>query len=154
MGQCGTEPTQYEWSLFSGLLSGFNLTIANWNGNYVSGTTDESIISNMLTGNTYWTKMDQGGGSKVGGLDGYVAGNSSNNYGVEIASPGVSGSVSQNLYFFTGSTTAAVELGTLQTIVDASGNGYTKYSAVPVPSSLLLLAPGLLGLFGIRRRVG
>ncbi len=71
-----------------------------------------------------------------------------------------SGSVVQYLYYF--SNGYADQTGTLVTDpgipveILTNANGSTTIEApatVPVPPSLLLLAPGLLGLIGIRRRV-
>jgi hypothetical protein len=63
--------------------------------------------------------------------------------------PGKTGGL--RLQYLSGQAVAAAE-----TVVDANGDGYTVInpasSPVPVPPILRLLAPGLLGLIGLRRR--
>jgi hypothetical protein len=135
----------------AGLLSGMLSCISYWSSSSTGGL-GVQFIGSMTPGSTYWDVMNKGGGSAVGGLGGFISGNNSNNFGVEITSPGLYGAVEQSIYYFGSPTTRStgVNIGTVQTVVDG---GYTVINPVPLPPSLLLLAPGLLGLFGVRRKM-
>ncbi|HVN94936.1 MAG TPA: hypothetical protein VMT62_00755 [Syntrophorhabdaceae bacterium] len=63
------------------------------------------------------------------------------------------GYVDMNLYYFASGDNAGAgtKIATLRTMAD--GSTIINPTATPVPPGLLLLAPGLLGLIGLKRRV-
>jgi hypothetical protein len=104
--------------------------------------------------NGYYAKMD-GGGSSVGTMSGFTT----PTFTATEANLG-SGSVAFQLYNWTGNPPAnnnGTDIASLNTVYNSGTGTFTTTiaapaAAVPVPPSVLLLAPGLLGLVGLRRR--
>jgi hypothetical protein len=112
------------------------------------GTTVTQTSKNNTA--SYYYKMD-GNGTKQGDFNsGFTQTN-----GEALLSSLVNGSstsyVEQNLYYFASGETT----GTLAAIIRTYGDGHTTITAapVPVPPSVMLFIPGLLGLIGMRRRL-
>jgi hypothetical protein len=123
-------------------------------------------VTTNTTGSYY--QLVDGAGNDVGGWGNFI--NSTSINGVEVAVV-ENGSQSQNLYQWVGSSissgsrtglnvgqTAQELTGTIYTVEnDANGGLQAEFTsgqvtATPLPPSALLLAPGLLGLIGLRKR--
>jgi hypothetical protein len=126
-----------------------------------------NYIKNFTYVATYYSDLDEGEtliGTKSGtGINSYYYimdsnGTSPGTFGnfsletngeVSLATLASVGYVDQILYYYTstGSTT-----GVVAAVIRTYANGDVVINPVPVPPGLLLLAPGLLGLIGLRKR--
>lgn len=143
-------------SMYSGLATLKGLY--NTAGNQISGT-QSSKITESTTG-SYWGAMD-GGKAYLGSYGQFLYIGTGDS---DLSALASGGSVDFNLYAFNSSSTPGSNgtiLNTSQTgaftirTALVGGVGYSEIvpaSTVPLPSAALLLAPGLLGLFGLRKR--
>jgi hypothetical protein len=115
------------------------------------GTTSTQAKSST---SSYVYRMD-GNGTKKGDFNSGFLIPSGTTGGEALLSSLVNGSstsyVQQNLYYFASDSTT----GQLAAYIRTYGDGHTSITAapVPVPPSVMLLVPGLLGLIGIRRKL-
>lgn len=134
----------------------------------IGGSTNSSIsaVSSYYSSAAYTTR-ERGLYNKAGSATYYTdLGNTSFN---GVFTPGGAGSslaalstttpVSLDLWLFNGATGTETDTGlTLNTAIDGSGQIYTTevltpLSPTPIPPSVLLFVPGLLGLIGLKRRI-
>ena len=115
---------------YNGLVAGCSAVTGGYWGATKTQFIGTMVPTGSYAGKSYWKKFDFGGGSSVGGLDGFIGGNAFNSFGVEIISPGINSSAEQDLYYFAtpGIQSDGVEVATLRTAVDGSGNGCTVFS--------------------------
>jgi len=125
---------------------------------YLQGSTNTGVISQTDPNvNSFAQNVE---GTTPGTYNGFLT-NTTNALATEsrLTALGSGGTVSQNLYYFSNGNVAqsgalVTSNGALQIITESNGSTELEGGAVvPVPPSILLLAPGLLGLFGIRRRM-
>jgi hypothetical protein len=144
----GTSPLSTQ----GGEYTGFTSALSSMYTTYGASNTAKTGVS---TGNSasYYAKMD-GGGTSVGTMAGFTT----PTYTVTEANLG-NGSVAFQLYNWVGSsaTGAGTDIASLNTVYNSGTGTFSTTiaapaAAVPVPPSVLLLAPGLLGLVGLRRR--
>lgn len=131
------------------LVSGYNL-VANYYATLVG--TSNTVVSSMSAFNSYYSIMDASG-LEMGSFDKYILTGREGSE-ADLAALETAGYVDQYLYYFTTSTSAqtGVQVATIRTWAD--GSTTINYNPVPVPPGILLLGGGLLGLLGLRRRIG
>ncbi len=100
---------------------------------------------NGSTTDSYYRLLS--GNSGIGNLGGWFATGSS--VDASLASLASSNSISEKLYLTTPSTHA----GSFTDLTITTYKTGTSSAVVPVPAAILLLAPGLAGLIGLRRRL-
>lgn len=105
----------------------------------------ETLVGEKSANGSYYTTMDFNG-TRIGTFYNFSALGDGE---VSLATLATVGYVDQTLYYYTstGSTTGIVA-ATIRTYA----NGDVVINPVPAPPGLLLLAPGLLGLIGLRKR--
>jgi hypothetical protein len=116
----------------------------------LGGTTVKGVTT---AANCYYVKLDSNMAALEGTWDQLITAKLGESVLTALAS---GGSVSQTLYYFASpNQTGAQGVATLTLITNADGSTTLQAlaSTVPVPPAALLLAPGLLGLIGIRRRI-
>ena len=141
--------------------AGVSSQMANVVGYYGAGSSQSQFVASTSNINSYYFDLDQNGSTgSIGSFYGWLTtANGQNGSGGEIK-PLDAGSVTQNLFEWTGSTNLGVSQpgtleGTLQTVT-ANGQLYAVYTpeaTVPLPPSVLLLLPGLLGFIGFRKKI-
>jgi hypothetical protein len=104
------------------------------------------------TGTFYNWVLSQNGTGEITPVSGSSVGQNL----FEWTGSNVTGTLGRNSYSGLNVSQAGTLAGTLETVVDSTGL-YTTFvsdqAPVPVPSSVLLLAPGLLGLVGLRKKI-
>ena len=127
--------------------------------NHYYSTTNATQTGLESTAGSYWNELNIGSGNNYGTYAQFLPlGSGEANLGV-LAN---GGNVLMTLYSYDanagtalGALTVNGETVELETLV-SGGVGVTELvlepAAVPIPPSMLLLAPGLLGLIGLRRR--
>ncbi len=150
-----TAPTVHASASYTAMNTQINAMAATY-GNF--GT--QNVLINeatYATSPTYYNKMDLGGAS-AGTYDQLLFAGATES---SLSSLATGGNVQMNVYGFkynnsTKVVSAQGELSglTLETVV-SGGHIVTEVNpaTVPVPPSMLLLAPCLLGLFGLRKKV-
>jgi len=138
---------------YSGLNSAFSSlkTLYSKTGNFISAT-QSAQVSEPTTGD-YWEQFD-GAGNNWGTFDNYLLGEGAAEYSL-LPLETLGGYIDETLYGYNASGPTGSSVLDVRTI-DVGGVGETEIvvaSAVPVPPSLLLFVPGLLGLIGLRRKV-
>jgi hypothetical protein len=166
----GTSTATIGAPVASGILAGGGGGVGSINGgltdnnsyyaaNTISGTSTAKALKSGSTANNSFYNLEEGGGS----YDGTYGNNLGS--GAEAVLTGT-GSVIFNLYSFNNNEVFNYLNGTL--VNNSSGQAFeietldvggvmeseiVAQSSVPIPPSMLLLAPGLLGLIGLRRKV-
>jgi hypothetical protein len=148
----------------AGKWSGLSGAMTRLQGYYAGGGTS-TFIGSKSAASSYWNELDKAGVS-VGSLGGSLRLASFYEVEISLADLLTNGYVDQILYFFNTPTTTefATEIATIRTYLDLGADGIvggtganadrigTMINPVPIPGSVLLLASGLLGLFGFRRK--
>jgi hypothetical protein len=130
--------------------------------NNAAGATSVTIADKSVLG-SFYGKMD-GGGINIGAYGGWINNPAVNNPGgmMNLAALATTGYVDQAIYSWTGAnlsgsgalpnTTVAF---TVRTMTDGSTiiNPAAQVPGVPVPPAFFLMGSGLLGMFGIRRKM-
>jgi hypothetical protein len=148
-----TSSTDYAWATgnttrlargISQYQTGFSAT-----SNYYSGLTEgHTLLGDKDTQGSYYRSMDFNG-TTLGSFNGLSATGLGE---VSLGALATTGYTDQTLYYFT-SLTSGVE-GVPAAMIRTMANGSTivNPNPVPVPPGVFLLAPGLLGLIGLRKR--
>ncbi len=144
---------------FSGTNSALGGALTNYAANVISGT-NSALLADKTAGNTFFVKA---GNSVVGAGDyGSWVTAATNPGGVlNLAALATTGYLDQNIFTWAGANlaannalTAAAPSFTVRTMADGTtvlGNG--NAAAVPVPPAFFLMGSGLLGIFGVRRKM-
>ena len=155
------QPLTMDGSSHGTLRSNINLISTLYAGHIAPGYTETAEVL-KATVHSFWELAEQNGAAK-GTYAFFTSGAESS-----LASLASGGDVDFYLYGFKGATTLGT-VGTLltagdpapfdiRTYVNALGVGESEVvegqvSGVPIPPSMLLFAPGLLGLIGLKRRL-
>ena len=132
--------------------SNLNNPLGNYNS--LAGAATSVVVADKTVGNTYYNLAD-GAGVTVGQYGGYVVNNPGGT--MSLTALTTTGYVDQTIYSWTGllnSAQTGVANFTVRTMADGStilGNSNT--AAVPVPPAFFLMGSGLLGIFGVRRKM-
>ena len=128
-------------------IGGFNTGATAITGLYQTGL-EQTVTFEQANENSYWKNMDKAGlsiGSMAALLTTYLANES-------LGTLLTDGFVDQYLYFWdtANSVGSGLQIATIRTMAD--GSTIINPNPVPIPGSVLLLASGLLGVFGFRRK--
>jgi hypothetical protein len=153
---------KYKYSGASANAQSVNTTYLN-----AAGANTSVALAAKNTGNTFYNLMDGGAAQpNVGGYGGWVFNAASNPGGVlNLAALTTTGYVDQTIYSWTNPVngnlglqngTAGTASFTVRTMADGStliNPGAAAPAPVPVPPAFFLMGSGLLGMFGIRRKM-
>jgi hypothetical protein len=147
---------------FSSYNSNAVLLSGNYIANAIPGTNSAVIADKFGTTNTFYNKFDNAGVS-TGYYSGWETGTTGVNPGgiLSLAALTTTGYVDQTMVFFgpfatnTPNASTGVNSITVRTLADGSTliNAGAAVPAVPVPPAFFLMGSGLLGMFGIRRKM-
>jgi len=155
-----TGATAAPGQFWAGIYNGASTVLPSYN-NAAIGNNVTLLQSNA---GSYWTNLNAGGyavGTMGGFLDQNVPGNTAE---ANLAALSTTGYVNQMLYYYgstpDGSTTdiKGTAVAALETLVNANGQLITVLDAqnaptTPIPAAAYLFGSGLLGLFGLRRKM-
>ncbi len=114
-----------------------------------AGTSTATLAESNL--NSYWYKVD-GNKMKYGTFNSFLKSTAGES---PLAALTANNPITESLYYFSDTTSAQTgqAVMTIETLADGS-TVINPAAPVPVPPSILLLVPALVGLFGVRRKLG
>jgi hypothetical protein len=136
---------------FNGFLGATAATNSSW-GIYSGGANSATVQQADL--GSYWNNLNlaTSGAPNIGSMGGYLV-TPANSAEANLANLATTGYVDQILYYYSNGDTGGrgTAVATIRTLLN--GTGSTQLLATPIPAAAYLFGSGLLGMFGLRRKM-
>jgi len=142
----------------AGALASFTgagaLTYNSWQTNSAGAN---SLTESQASGVSYWTWLNnaQSGAPDIGGMAGYLK-TPGSTAEANLGNLATAGYVDQVLYYYGATPDSGLRgtaVATIRTLLNGTGSTQLLASAVPIPAAAYLFGSGLLGMFGLRRKM-